>query len=63
VLQNPLTEWLAALFLMTDSKKGISAHQVRHILRISYKSIWFMMRRIVISPSSISAITAASRLA
>ena len=24
----PLTKWLAALFLMTASKKGVSAHQV-----------------------------------
>ena len=28
----PLTKWLAALFLMTASKKGISAHQVHRML-------------------------------
>jgi len=42
----PLTKWLAALFLMTASKKGISAHQVHRMLGISYKSSWFMMHRL-----------------
>jgi transposase-like protein len=37
----PLTKWLAALFLMTASKKGISAHQVHRMLGIGYKSTWF----------------------
>src|SRR5262245_27657408 len=42
----PLTKWLAALFLMTASKKGISAHQVSRMLKVSYKSTWFMMHRL-----------------
>jgi len=42
----PLTKWLAALFLMTASKKGVSAHQVHRMLGISYKSTWFMMHRL-----------------
>src|SRR5262245_2742762 len=42
----PLTKWLAALFLMTASKKGISAHQAHRMLKISYKSTWFMMHRL-----------------
>ena len=42
----PLTKWLAALFLMTASKKGISAHQAHRMLGISYKSTWFMMHRL-----------------
>jgi transposase-like protein len=42
----PLTKWLAALFLMTASKKGISAHQVHRMLGVSYKSTWFMMHRL-----------------
>ncbi|MEA2874876.1 MAG: hypothetical protein QOF14_72 [Hyphomicrobiales bacterium] len=42
----PLTKWLAALFLMTASKKGISAHQMHRMLGISYKSTWFMMHRL-----------------
>src|SRR5713226_88524 len=42
----PLTKWLAALFLMTASKKGISAHQAHRMLGISYKSTWFLMHRL-----------------
>jgi transposase-like protein len=42
----PLTKWLAALFLLTASKKGVSAHQVHRSLGISYKSTWFMMHRL-----------------
>ncbi|MDI3566573.1 IS1595 family transposase [Bradyrhizobium sp. Arg816] len=42
----PLSKWLAALFLLTASKKGISAHQMHRMLGISYKSTWFMMHRL-----------------
>jgi transposase-like protein len=42
----PLTKWLAALFLMTASKKGVSARQVHRMLGVSYKSTWFMMHRL-----------------
>jgi transposase-like protein len=42
----PLTKWLAALFLLTASKKGVSAHQIHRSLGISYKSSWFMMHRL-----------------
>jgi transposase-like protein len=42
----PLSKWLAALFLMTASKKGISAHQVHRMLGVSYKSTWFLMHRL-----------------
>ena len=42
----PLTKWLAALFLLVSSKKGISAHQMHRMLGLSYKSAWFMMHRL-----------------
>ena len=42
----PLTKWLAALFLMTGSKKGISAHQIHRTLKLSYKTAWFLMHRL-----------------
>jgi len=42
----PLSKWLAALFLLTASKKGVSAQQVHRSLGISYKSSWFMMHRL-----------------
>ena len=42
----PLSKWLAALFLMVSTKKGVSAHQMHRMLGISYKSTWFMMHRL-----------------
>jgi transposase-like protein len=42
----PLTKWLAALFLLMASKKGVSAHQIHRSLKLSYKSAWFMMHRL-----------------
>lgn len=42
----PLSKWLAALFLMTASKKGVSAHQVHRSLDISYKTAWFLCHRL-----------------
>jgi transposase-like protein len=42
----PLTKWLAALFLLTASKKGVSAHQIHRSLDVSYKSAWFIMHRL-----------------
>jgi transposase-like protein len=43
----PLNKWLAALFLMCSSKKGISAHQLYRMLDLgSYRSAWFMAHRI-----------------
>ena len=35
-----------ALYLLSASKKGMSAHQLSRMLGISYKSTWFMMHRI-----------------
>lgn len=42
----PLNKWLLAAFLITASKKGISAHQMHRMLGITYKSAWFMMHRL-----------------
>ena len=42
----PLSKWLAALFMMTASKKGVSAHQIHRSLQISYKTAWFVCHRL-----------------
>jgi len=42
----PLNKWLCAAFLLSASKKGISAHQMHRMLGITYKSAWFMMHRL-----------------
>ena len=42
----PLPKMLQAVYLMTASKKGISAHQLHRTLEITYKSAWFLCHRI-----------------
>jgi transposase-like protein len=42
----PLNKVLQAVYLMTSSKKGISAHQLHRVLEITYKAAWFLAHRI-----------------
>jgi transposase-like protein len=42
----PLTKWLAAMALMTASKKGVSAHQLHRMLGVTYDSAWFLAHRL-----------------
>ena len=35
-----------AVYLITSSKKGFSAHQLHRVLEITYKSAWFLAHRI-----------------
>lgn len=42
----PLHKWLAAMHLMSASKKGVSAHQLHRMLGITYRSAWFMAHRL-----------------
>ncbi len=42
----PLNKWLMATFLMTSSKKGMSAHQLHRMIGVTYKTAWFMSHRI-----------------
>lgn len=42
----PLNKWLLATYLLSSSKKGMSAHQLHRMLGITYKSAWFMCHRI-----------------
>jgi transposase-like protein len=37
---------MAAFYLMSSSKKGISAHQLHRTLEITYKSAWFLAHRV-----------------
>ena len=38
--------WLQAVHLMSASKKGMSAKQIKRMLGVSYKTAWFMCHRI-----------------
>jgi transposase-like protein len=42
----PLNKWLLASFLMSSSKKGISAHQIGRSLGVTYKTAWFICHRL-----------------
>jgi transposase-like protein len=42
----PLNKWVLAVHLMTSSKKGMSAHQLHRMLKVTYKTAWFMAHRI-----------------
>ena len=42
----PLHKMLQAVYLMTSSKKGISAHQLHRVLEVTYKTAWFLAHRI-----------------
>ena len=42
----PLHKMLQAVYLMTSSKKGVSAHQLHRTLEVTYKTAWFLAHRI-----------------
>lgn len=41
-----LRKWLFAVYLISESKKGISAKQIERTIGVSYPTAWFMMHRI-----------------
>jgi transposase-like protein len=42
----PLWKWFLAVFLMAESKKGMSANQIKRMLSVTYKTAWFLCHRI-----------------
>ena len=42
----PLRKWLMAVYLMIESKKGISALQLKRTLDVAYKTAWYLCHRI-----------------
>jgi transposase-like protein len=42
----PIGKWLMAWFIVCSSKKSVSARQLHRMLKITYKSAWFMAHRI-----------------
>lgn len=42
----PLRKWFAAIFLMVESRKGISANQLKRTLGVGYKTAWYLCHRI-----------------
>lgn len=42
----PLWKWFLAVYLLCESRKGMSANQVKRTLGISYKTAWYLCHRI-----------------
>lgn len=42
----PLTKWFIAVYLMCESRKGISANQLKRTLSVAYKTAWYLCHRI-----------------
>src|ERR1039457_575267 len=41
-----LTKWFFATYLICESKKGMSANQLKRMLRVSYETAWYLCHRI-----------------
>jgi transposase-like protein len=42
----PLSKWFVAIFLVCESRQGMSANQLKRILKVSYKTSWYLCHRI-----------------
>jgi transposase-like protein len=42
----PLWKWFLATYLLTESRKGMSANQMKRMLNVSYKTAWYLCHRI-----------------
>jgi transposase-like protein len=42
----PLTKWFLATFILCQSRKGVSANQLKRMLGINYRTAWYLCHRI-----------------
>ncbi|MCH7922924.1 MAG: IS1595 family transposase [Nitrospinae bacterium] len=42
----PLSKWFVTIYLMLESKKGVSANQIKRTIGVSYKTAWYLCHRI-----------------
>ena len=42
----PLVKWFLATYLVCQSRKGMSANQLKRMLRINYRTAWYLCHRI-----------------
>lgn len=42
----PLVKWFIATYLITESKKGISANQMKRTIGVAYRTAWYLCHRI-----------------
>jgi len=51
----PIWKWFLAIYLMIESKKGISANQISRTIKVSYKTAWYLCHRIRAAMREVSA--------
>ncbi len=51
----PLQKWFAVIYMMVESKKGISANQVKRTIKVSYKTAWYLCHRIRAAMTELNA--------
>jgi transposase-like protein len=51
----PLPKWFVTIYLMTESKKGMSANQIKRTIDVSYKTAWYLCHRIRAAMTEIDA--------
>lgn len=51
----PLHKWFAVIYMMIESKNGISANQVKRVLNVSYKTAWYLCHRIRAAMAELNA--------
>src|ERR1700675_751878 len=42
----PLPKWFVATYLICESRKGMSANQIKRVIGVSYKTAWYLCHRI-----------------
>src|SRR5260370_1615028 len=42
----PLTTWFYVTYVICESKKGVSANQIKRMFGVSYKTAWYLCHRI-----------------
>jgi transposase-like protein len=52
----PLWKWFLAVYMIVESKKAVSANQIKRMIDVSYKTAWFLCHRIreaLLQPASL----------
>jgi transposase-like protein len=42
----PLRKWFLAIYIIGESKKGVSSKQLQRMLNVSYKTAWYLQHRV-----------------
>jgi len=51
----PIWKWFLTVYLMIESKKGISANQISRTIKVSYKTAWYLCHRVRAAMREVSA--------